>query len=188
MEPLLTAFIAAALAEWGAKTQLLVALLSARYRRPAPVLLAAAIAAAAGSLVAAFGGSLIHDMVPPRALSLLIALAFLFAGVEGLFPAKARKTAEGWRTGPFVTTLFCFALFEAGDRTQFVTAAIAGRFDAFALAGCGAAAGIIVSTVPAALLGARLGTDLPVRTIRIVAAILFLLTAAILAVETLRLV
>lgn len=188
MEPLLTAFIAAALGEWGAKTQLLIVILAARYRAPLPILIAVALAALANSLIAAFGGSLAHGLVVPRALSLLIALALLFAGAEGLFPAKARRIGEGWRTGPFVTTFLCFFLVELGDRTQFLTAAIAARFDAFALAGCGAAAGILVSTLPAALLGGRLAANVPVRAIRIVSALLFLLTAAIVAVQSLRLV
>jgi Ca2+/H+ antiporter, TMEM165/GDT1 family len=188
VEPLLTAFVAAGLGEWGAKTQLVIVLLAARYGKPLPILGAVALAALANSLIAAFGGSLVHGLIVPRALALLIALALLFAGAEGLFPARTRPMGEGWRTGPFVTTLLCFFLVELGDRTQFLTAAIAARFDAFALAGCGAAAGIFASTIPAALLGGRLATDVPVRAIRIASALLFLLTAAVVAVQSLRLV
>ncbi|MDB5691288.1 MAG: hypothetical protein JWO81_351 [Alphaproteobacteria bacterium] len=188
MEPLLTSFVAAALGEWGAKTQLLVIMLAARYRRPLPILIAVAVAATANSLIAAYLGTLIHDRVPLRALSLLIALALIFAGGEGLFPAKAKPMAESWRTGPFVTTLACFFLLEFYDRTQFVTAAIAARFDAFGLAGAGAAAGILVSTVPAALVGERLAKVAPLRAIRMATAILFLIAAFITAINALRLV
>lgn len=188
MEPLLTSFIFAALAEWGAKTQLLAIALSARYRRPLPILLGIALAATANSLIGAYGGSLLHDRVVLRALALLTGLALLFAGVEGLFPGKLKPMGEGWRTGPFVTTAACFFLLEFGDRTQFVTAAIAARFNAFALAGAGAAAGIIVSAVPAVLLGPQLEKKVPLRIIRIGAAILFLIAAFIVAVNALRLV
>ena len=141
MEPLLTSFVAAALAEWGAKTQLLVAALAARYRRPLPILLGVALAAIANSMIAAYAGSLLHDRVPLRALALLTALALLFAGVEGLFAAKRKPMAEGWRIGPFIAAACFFFLLEFADRTQFVTAAIAARFNAFALAGAGAAGG-----------------------------------------------
>jgi putative Ca2+/H+ antiporter (TMEM165/GDT1 family) len=188
VEPLLTSFVAAALAEWGAKTQFLVIALAARYRRPLPILLGVALAAIANSLIAAYAGSLLHDRVPLRALALLTALSLLFAGAEGLFPARQKPMAEGWRTGPFVTAACCFFLLEFGDRTQFVTAAIAARFDAFALAGAGAAAGILVSTIPATALGARLGKQLPLRAIRIGAAILFLIAAFLVAINALRLV
>jgi putative Ca2+/H+ antiporter (TMEM165/GDT1 family) len=188
VEPLLTSFVFAALAEWGAKTQLLVVMLSARYRRPLPILLGVALAAIANSLIAAYAGALLHDRVALRALALLTGLALLFAGVEGLFPARLKAMAEGWRTGPFVTAAACFFLLEFADRTQFVTAAIAARFDAFALAGAGAAAGILVSSVPAAMLGSRLEKRIPLRAIRIAAAVLFLIAAFIVAINALRLV
>ena len=188
MEPLLTSFVAAALAEWGAKTQLLTIALAARYRRPLPILLGIALAAAANCLIAAYAGSLIHGRVPLRALTLLTGLALLFAGAEGLFPARHKPMGETWRTGPFVTTAACFFLLQFGDRTQFIAAAISARFDAFALAGAGAAAGVLVSSVPAALLGDRLAASVPLRAIRIGAAILFLIAAFIVAINALRLV
>jgi putative Ca2+/H+ antiporter (TMEM165/GDT1 family) len=188
VEPLLTSFVAAALAEWGAKTQLLVVLLAARYRRPLPILLAVALAAIANSLIAAYAGFFIHDRVPLRALALLTGLALLFAGAEGLFPAKPKPMAEGWRTGPFLTAFVCFFLLEFGDRTQFITAAIAARFDTIALAAGGAAAGILISSVPAAVLGLRLEKTVPLRAIRIAAAILFLIAAFLVAINALRLV
>ena len=188
MEPLLTSFVAAALAEWGAKTQLLAIALAARYRRPLPILLGIALAAAANCLIAAYAGSLIHDRVPLRALALLTAMALLFAGVEGLFPARHKEMGETWRTGPFVTTAACFFLLEFGDRTQFITAALSARFDAFALAGAGAAAGVLISSVPAVLLGRRLEKDAPLRAIRLGTGILFLIAAFIVAINALRLV
>jgi putative Ca2+/H+ antiporter (TMEM165/GDT1 family) len=188
VEPLLTSFVAAALAEWGAKTQLLIVALAARYRRPLPILLGVALAAIANSLIAAYAGSLIHDRVPLRALALLTGLALLFAGAEGLFPARLKSMGEGWRTGPLVTAAVCFFLLEFGDRTQFITAAISARFDAFVLAGAGAAAGIVLSSVPAVALGTRLEKQVPLRVLRIAAAILFLISAFLVAINALRLV
>jgi len=52
----------------------------------------------------------------------------------------------------------------------------------------GAAAGILVSSVPAVLLGTRLEQAVPLRAIRIGAAILFLIAAFITAINALRLV
>lgn len=187
MEPLLTSFVAAALAEWGAKTQLLVIALAARYRRPLPILLGVAVAAIANCLISAYLGTLLHDRVALRALALLTALALLFAGAEGLFPAKLKPMAQGWRTGPFLTAAICFFLLQFADRTQFITAAISARFDAFALAGAGAAAGILLSSIPAAMLGSRLEKQVPLRAVRIGAAILFLIAAFLVAINALRL-
>lgn len=187
MDALLTAFIAAALGQWGDKSQWLVASLSARYGRPRALLAGAAVAAIANSLIAAIGGSLLHGAITPRAISLLLAMALAFAAVEGLLGRRPKPMAEGWRTGPFVAAATCFFLLGFADKRQFVTATLAGQFNAPLLAAAGAAAGTIVSTLPAAWLGESFERTLPVRAIRIAVAILFLVTAFILAINALRL-
>ena len=188
MDALLTTFLAAALAEWGDKTQLLVIAFAARYRRPLPILLGVAVAALANSLIAAFGGTLISGMITLRALSLLVALALLFAGLGALFRNKVPDMGRTWRTGPFLTVAACFFLLEFGDKTQFVTAALAAQFDSLALAALGATAGVVAANLPAAVLGDRFAGLVPMRAIRIGAAILFLLTGFIVAISALRLV
>lgn len=188
MDALLTTFLAALLAEWGDKTQLLVVALAARYARPAPILAGVAIAALANSLIAGFGGALINGIITLRAISLLVAVALIFAGVGGLFRGKTPDMGSGWKTGAFVTTATCFFLLEFGDKTQFLTAAFAAQFDAAVLAAAGATAGVVVANLPAALLGDRLSAHVPLRLIRIGVAILFLLAGFIVAVNALQLV
>lgn len=188
MDALLTTFVAAALAEWGDKTQLLVAVLAARYARPGPILAAILVAALANALIAAFGGSLLNGLITLRAISLLVALALVFAGVSGLFRSKVPDMGGNWRTGPFVTAAACFFLLEFGDKTQFITGALAAQFDSIALAALGATIGVTIANLPAALLGDRLTQVVPVRAIRIAVAILFLLVGLIVAVNALRLV
>lgn len=188
MEALVTAFLAAGLAEWGDRTQLLAAALAARYARPGPVLAGIAVAALANALLAAFGGTLVNDLVTLRAMSLMVALALLFAAVGNFIPRKTPDMGAGWKTGAFVTSAVCFFLLEFGDKTQFLTFAVAGRFDSLALAAAGAAAGVVASSVPAVLLGPRLSRELPVKGLRIGIGILFLLAGFVTAVHALRLV
>jgi Ca2+/H+ antiporter, TMEM165/GDT1 family len=188
MDALLTTFIAALLAEWGDKTQLLVVALAARYARPGPVLAGVAVAAIANSLIAATGGVLVNDLIPLRAGTLLVAVALLFAGASGLMRRKAPEMGVGWKTGAFVTTAACFFLLEFGDKTQFLTFALAARYDSLLLAAAGASAGVVAANLPAALLAGRLGQAIPVRGLRYGAAALFLLTGFIVAVNALRLV
>lgn len=187
MEALLTSFIAAALGQWGDKSQWLVADLAARYRRPRAILLGAAVAALANSLVAGIGGGLIHPMITPRATSLLLAIAFVFAGVEGLLGRRPKPKGEAWRQGPIATAAFCVFVFGFADKSQFVTAALAAQFNAPLLAAAGAAAGTIASSIPAAYLGERFHRAAPVRTIGICVGLLFLVTAFVLGVNALRL-
>jgi putative Ca2+/H+ antiporter (TMEM165/GDT1 family) len=187
LDALLTSFIAAALGHWGDKTQWLVAALAKRYRRPRAILLGTSLAAIANALIAGIGGSLLHGLITPRAISLLLAMAFLFAGVEGLLGRRPKPMGETWRQGPFLTAFFCFFVFGFADKSQFITATLAAQFNAPLLAAAGAAAGTIASSIPAALLGERFGRIVPVKPIRIGIGILFLLTAFVLAVNALRL-
>ena len=46
-----------------------------------------------------------------------------------------------------------------GDRTQFLTFALAGRFDSAPLAAAGATAGIVAACMPAVMLGDRFADD-----------------------------
>lgn len=188
MDALLASFVAAALGEWGDKTQLLVVALAVRYRRPIPILAGIFVAALANSLIAAFGGALVHALIAPRAGSLLIALALVFAGVAGLIRPKPYQSAGTSRAGPFLVAAASFFVLEFGDKTQFLTFAFAVRFDSFALAAAGATAGILASSVPAALLGDSLAKSAPLKGVRIGLGALFLAIGLVVGVNALQLV
>jgi putative Ca2+/H+ antiporter (TMEM165/GDT1 family) len=188
LEALLTSFVAAALGEWGDKTQLLVIALAVRYRRPLPILAGVLAAALANSLIAAFGGTIVHDMITLRAISLLVALALVFAGVAGLIRPKPYESAGTSRAGPFLVTAASFFVLEFGDKTQFLTFALAAQFDAFALAAAGATAGIMLASVPAAVLGEELARKVPLKGLRIGLGALFLAIGLFVGISALRLV
>jgi len=186
MDALLTAFVAAALAEWGDKTQLLVAMLAATTRRPAAVLAGLLLAALASNLVAAIAGLYIADTITIRAMTLMVALALLFGGASGLIRRKPPAPAAPRRLLVVSAAILCLAA-EMGDRTQFLTFALAGRFDSAPLAAAGATAGTLAACLPAALLGDRFGAVVPLRAIRYTVAGLFLVAGFIAAVQALQL-
>ena len=72
-------------------------------------------------------------------MTLLTALALLFAGLFGLIPRKQKPEAAP--RFPLVATFILCLAAEMGDRTQFLTFAFAGRFDSAPLAAAGATAG-----------------------------------------------
>jgi putative Ca2+/H+ antiporter (TMEM165/GDT1 family) len=188
VEALLPAFIAAVLGEWGDKTQLLLVALAARYGRPGQLLIGVALAALAASLLAAFGGTLIHGTVTLRALSLLLAVALVFAGGAAFIRARTPAYAETLR-GPAVTAAALgFFLAEFGDRTQFITFAVAARYDSLLLAAAGATLGIVAASVPAAVLGPQLAKLLPVKALRYGGGALFLVFGLVVGLNALRLV
>lgn len=187
METLIGTFVAAGLAEFGDKSQLLVIALMLRFGRPGAVLAGIAIGALANAAIAAAGGAAIHDMIMLRAASLLVALALLYAGVAGLIVARP-PALPGWKLPAALACAVAFFLAEFGDKTQFLTLALAARYDAPLLAAAGATAGIIAANLPVLALGARARELLPLRAIRIGASVCFLLAGSIVAINALRLI
>jgi putative Ca2+/H+ antiporter (TMEM165/GDT1 family) len=184
MEALLTSFIAAFVGAWGDRTQLIVAVLAANTRRPMQVFAGLALAALLSNVVAAIAGIWIAETITIRAMTLMTALALLFAGISGLIPWKAKESAAPRWALP-AAFILCLAA-EMGDRTQFLTFALAGRYDSAPLAAAGATAGLLAACLPALALGERFREIVPVRAIRYTGAALFLVTGFIVAVKALR--
>ncbi|HYD14750.1 MAG TPA: TMEM165/GDT1 family protein [Allosphingosinicella sp.] len=186
MEALVTAFVAALLAGWSDKTQLVTAMLAERTRRPLLVLAGLLLALAASNIIAAFAGAYIAGAINVRAQTLLLALALLFAGASGLI--RRRPPRQATLRLPLLTAFILCLATEMGDRTQFLTFALAGRFDSAPLAAAGATAGALAACLPALFLGEKLQTAVPLRAIRYAGAALFLIAGFIAAVNALRLV
>jgi len=185
MEALVSSFVAAFLATWGARTQLLVAGLAQSSRRPLPVMTGLILAALASNVVAALAGLWIAGMITIRAMTLMTALALLFGGVSALIPRR-RKEAVPARWPLAAAFILCLAA-EMGDSAQFLTFALAGRFGSAPLAAAGATAGILAACLPAAILGERLGEAIPIRALRYGVAALFLVVGFITAMKALQL-
>lgn len=176
------------MAEWGDKTQLLAIALAARYPRPGAVLAGIAVAAIANALLASAGGMLIHGTITLRATSLLVAIALLLAGLSSFSRQKDPcDMGSTWKTGAFLTSAGCFFLLEFGDKTQFLTIALSAQFGSLLLAAAGAAAGVIVASVPAVLLGRTMTSVVPLKPIRVAAGALFLFIGLVVALSALRL-
>ena len=185
MDALLTSFVAAFLAEWGDKTQLVVVMLAAATRRPGQVLAGLILAALASNIVAGLAGIYIASTITIRAMTLMTALALLFAGGSGLI--RRKPPAPATLRLPILTAFILCLAAEMGDRTQFLTFALAGRFDSAPLAAAGATAGALAACLPALVLGEKLEKAAPMRAIRYTGAALFLLAGFIAAVQALQL-
>lgn len=187
MDALLPAFLAALLAETGDRTQIFAALLAFRFARPAPVLAGIAAAAIANAAIAAVGGTILHDLVNFRALTLMLALALLSAGVGALWRQKRPDQPSFTAMGAFGASAIGMFILEFGDKTQFLTLTLAARSDTPWLAAIGAAAGVVVAAVPAVALAGRFETAAPWRRIRLGIGGLLLLVGCIAAIAALGL-
>jgi putative Ca2+/H+ antiporter (TMEM165/GDT1 family) len=185
MDVLVISFVAALLAAWSDKTQLVAAMLVERTQRPLLVLAGLFLALAASNTIAAIAGIYVGHLINLRAATLLTALALLFAGASGLIRRRSPKPATAKL--PLLTAFILCLATEMGDRTQFLTFALAGRFDSAPFAAAGATAGALAACLPALILGEELQKAAPLRVIRYLGAALFLIAGFIVAVQALRL-
>jgi putative Ca2+/H+ antiporter (TMEM165/GDT1 family) len=188
MDALMVAFVAAILAQASDRTPWLTAVLSTRFAKPGAVIAGTVIALSIINGLGAVGGAIIGPRISPNAQNLLLALALLSAGGSALFPIKAPDRLSGWRIGAFATSLFGVATLAFGDRTQFITAALAARSPTPALAAVGATLGALVVNIPAIVTGEAGRKALPLTAVRIAAGILFLLVGAVMALSAIRLI
>lgn len=187
MEALVPAFIAALVTQFGDRSAWLAAVLGDRYRRPLIVALAAGLAHALGNGLAALGGGLVAAMLTPNAKALLVALALLLGGGGALFPMGKLDRLERWRMGPVVTALLGIFILALGDRTQFLTFAIAAGTGAPWLAATGAALGAFAVAFVATLVGEIGWQKLPQRGWRIASGVAMLGAGAVVGLGALRL-
>jgi len=166
------------LAEIGDKTQLLSLMLASRFLRPLPIIFGILFATLANHAAAGLAGTYLGRLLTGGWMRWLLAASFLSVAVWALYPDRAAKNGRGYgRSG----TLVAFFLAEIGDKTQIATAALAARFEQFSPVLIGTTCGMMAANIPAVLIGHRLADRLPVRLIRIAAAVVF----AALAVLTL---
>lgn len=187
MDALVPAFVAALLAEIGDKTQWLALALALHFRRPAPVLAGIACAAFANAALAALAGALLAPRLTHEAATLLVALALLLAGAAAWIRQTPPDPPRHRASGALLTSLFAFLLLELGDKTQFLTFALALRSGSFWLTAAGAAAGVVLASA-AAVLAAPALQRLPLVAIRRGVGALFLLTGLWAALSALRLI
>ena len=174
MEAFLVSTGIVALAEMGDKTQLLALILAARFRRPAPIILAILIATIFNHGVAGALGAWLTSVVNPTVLRWSLGLSFIAMAGWMLIPDKidAEQDSIG-KLGVFGTTLVAFFLAEMGDKTQIATIALAAKYASFYTVVLGTTFGMMLANVPAVLVGDRVAGKLPLKMIHGIAATIF---------------
>jgi len=186
LDPILVSAGVVALAEIGDKTQLLAIFLAARFRRPAPIILGILVATLANHALAATAGYFVSSFVHGRIFQIAVAVGFLAMAAWTLVPDKEDE-AGGRKSigGVFVTTLVAFFIVEIGDKTQIATTLLAARFHDIALVTTGTTLGMLAANVPAVLFGEAATKVLPLKWIRLAAALVFAVLGLWLLITTL---
>jgi Ca2+/H+ antiporter, TMEM165/GDT1 family len=163
-----------ALAEIGDKTQLLALLLAARFRVPWPIVGGIFIATLANHALASAVGAWLVSVIGADALRWILGLSFIAMAAWTLIPDSApEETDSAPRYGVFLTTAFAFFLVEMGDKTQLATVALAAQFHSIILVVLGTTVGMMIANAPVVFAGDALMRRVPLKWIRIVAALSF---------------
>jgi Ca2+/H+ antiporter, TMEM165/GDT1 family len=171
-----------ALSEMGDKTQLLVIVLAATFRRPWPIVAGILVATLVNHAAAGAVGGWVAHALGPDVLRWVIGLSFLAMAGWMLIPDKVDDAADGkQRFGAFGTTVVAFFLAEMGDKTQIATVALAARYADVVQVVLGTTFGMMLADVPAVFLGDKIAQKVSMRLVRGIAAAIF----AVLGVLTL---
>lgn len=185
VEALFTSTAVVALAEIGDKTQLLAIVLATRFQRPVPIILGILVATLANHFLAAFIGAQAAAFLEGDWFRYLIAASFIAMAAWTLIPDKLDDIEEKpARFGAFVTTVIAFFLVEMGDKTQIATVALSARFNDLLMVTMGTTLGMMLANVPAVFLGNELIRRVPLKVVRLIAALLFLVIGVWLAAQT----
>jgi len=181
MDIILTSTLLVALAEIGDKTMLLAIILAARFRTPWQIIAGIFTATIVNHALAAWAGMALAGLLDSFWFRLAIAIGFIAMAIWTLVPDKidedlAEKPA---RFGVFLTTVVAFFAAEMGDKTQIATVALGARFHAVELVAIGTTIGMMIANVPAVFLGDRITKIVPLKYMRISAAIIFAILGAL---------
>ncbi len=180
MEPVFVSAGLVAIAEIGDKTQLLAIILAARFRRPIPIILGILVATILNHAAAATLGYFVSQWLTGLWFQTAVGVAFIVMAGWALIPDKeddGGDAARG-RYGVFLTTVVAFFLVEIGDKTQIATTLLAARFHDIVLVTIGTTLGMMAANIPAVLLGEAATKIVPLKYVRIVAAVIFALIGA----------
>lgn len=172
-------------AELGDKSQLMAMTFAARYRATT-ILVAITVATAVVHLFSVVVGAVLGAALPTNAISVVAGLAFLAFAVwtirgDELDDDEQARAGRAARS-VFWTVGIAFFLAELGDKTMLATVTLAtdnGLIGTW----IGSTLGMVAADALAIVVGQQLGARLPERTIKIGAAITFVVFGLVLIAE-----
>ena len=175
------ALLGAALASFAGRDQRLVAQLSAKLGASGVLLAVAWISAIATTSLAAVAGVAVATILPPAAKTMLAAIALVLGGLELAWPWKVREPAEPTRS--MLAILIVLASQQIGDGVRFLVLAVAVATGNPLLAAVGGALGSGAVLTVGWATGRELERALPLRTLRLCAAGLLVVTGIIIGLS-----
>jgi putative Ca2+/H+ antiporter (TMEM165/GDT1 family) len=178
MNVFLIAFSTIAIAEMGDRTQLLSLVLSAKFRKPWPIVAGIFLATLANHALAGLIGVWFGRYLTPVALDAAVGISMIVMAAWTLIPDKLDADTKVGGRSAFLATLIAFFVAEIGDKTQIATLALAAGYSNLPAIVGGTTAGMLAANIPVVLLGNAFAARLPMKTIHYVASALFAVLGA----------
>jgi Ca2+/H+ antiporter, TMEM165/GDT1 family len=186
MDVLIPVFIAVLLAEMGGRVQVLAHRLALGGTQARTIWIALFLSTLVSFGVAGTGGAYVSTLISFKARTLLAGLALLFAGGPMLLWFRHKEVEPDH---PSLTVAISrFALAQFGDASQFIVFGLAATSVMPVLGPAGGLCAVMLAAAPPILMGKDWPGPVPLRLLRVVAAILLIAGGGWLAVSALRLI
>lgn len=173
MVAFITSLAFVVLAEMGDKTQLLAMAFATRFRWQT-VMWGVFAATVLNHLFAVVVGNYITRFIPMQYVQIAAAASFIFFGLWTIRGDELDGEDKGSRYSPFWTVAIAFFIAEMGDKTQLATVALAAQFNTILPVWLGTTTGMMIADGFGIIIGIVLGKRIPERTVKWVAAMIFI--------------
>jgi putative Ca2+/H+ antiporter (TMEM165/GDT1 family) len=173
VQALLSSFGLVFLTEIGDKTMLATLFLSAQYRRPHIVLLAAMLALGFASVIAVFLGVVLATALPIDFILYLSGILFIGMGIHTLVRNNL-EVDDCKQPATFLSMVSLVLLSELGDKSQLAILALAAQSLFPLLVFAGAITGFFVVNLVGAYSGDQIADRIPVNTVRKTTGLVFI--------------
>ena len=163
------------LMELGDKTMLTTMCLSAQYRRPWLVLLATMLALATSSIIAVIIGYLLSATLPIEIITYVSGILFIGLGVYTLLNANSENLDSCDNPGTLFGMFSLVLLSELGDKSQITILALAADSSFAIMVFIGSMIGFLIVNSLGALAGNRVASRIPLRIVKRVVGLVFIL-------------
>jgi len=174
MSAFIKAFVFVVVGEMGDKTQILAMMMAGKYKAK-QVLIGVLVATILNHALAVGVGSYLSLILPMNIITITAGISFLIFGLWTIRGDSAKdENKKGNNFGPILTVAIAFFLAEMGDKTQLMTIAIAAEFRQPLLVLAGTTSGMMVADGIGIVFGAWICKNIPEKTIRWVASMVFI--------------
>ena len=176
MEAFINSTVMVTLAEIGDKTQLLSLVLATKFRNKIGIVLGILAATLLNHAVSAWMGTWLSQYMESNISHWILAGSFIVLGLWLLIPDKDEDVSSKYdKYGAFAVSCVLFFIAEIGDKTQIATILLGAQYSSVFWVTMGTTLGMLLANVPVVYLGQHLMKIIPLNTVRILAAVAFII-------------